>query len=240
MGGHQGIVSYLSSMDEFDEIRVIPVFQHMFSSKRGKQASYDDRVAMCRLAFEGIPKVNISQAEKECFDQHARKSENYNKNPSSLRVGTADLLDMLILQEPAVDFTLALGSDTFMDLTSFKWRRSRDILNLLNYRLLVFHRQSISYSTESEKSQYESFVNDRIEEVNTMLFQGDEAEQCKSDFLTKNSTLFGARAIKVPELSHISSTIIRSSTNESILTESLHHSVYQYIKRNRLFAFADT
>ena len=56
----------------FDEIRVVPVYRHMFASKRGKQASYDDRLEMCRLAFEGIDRVTISDCERRCFDLAAK------------------------------------------------------------------------------------------------------------------------------------------------------------------------
>jgi nicotinic acid mononucleotide adenylyltransferase len=29
-GGHLGIVTHLASMEEFDEVRVLPVYSHMF------------------------------------------------------------------------------------------------------------------------------------------------------------------------------------------------------------------
>ena len=56
----------------FDEIQVIPVYKHMFNSKRGNQTSYNDRLEMCRLAFEGIDRVTVSDCERHCFDLAAR------------------------------------------------------------------------------------------------------------------------------------------------------------------------
>ena len=56
----------------FDEIRVIPVYRHMFNSKRGNQTSYNDRLEMCRLAFEGIDRVTVSDCERHCFDLAAK------------------------------------------------------------------------------------------------------------------------------------------------------------------------
>ena len=56
----------------FDEIRVIPVYRHMFNSKRGNQTSYNDRLEMCRLAFEGIDRVTVSDCERRCFDLAAK------------------------------------------------------------------------------------------------------------------------------------------------------------------------
>lgn len=61
-----------SQQFRFDEIRVVPVYRHMFASKRGKQASYDDRLEMCRLAFEGIERVTVSDCERRCFDLAAK------------------------------------------------------------------------------------------------------------------------------------------------------------------------
>ena len=29
-GGHMGIVQYLASLDDFDEVRILPVYSHMF------------------------------------------------------------------------------------------------------------------------------------------------------------------------------------------------------------------
>ena len=61
-----------SQQFRFDEIRVVPVYRHMFASKRGKQASYDDRLQMCRLAFDGIDRVTVSDCERRCFDLAAK------------------------------------------------------------------------------------------------------------------------------------------------------------------------
>ena len=60
---------------------------------------------------------------------------------SSLRIGTADLLDMLTKNEPVVDFTIALGADTFIDLASGKWRRTEDVFRMVGYRMVVFSRR---------------------------------------------------------------------------------------------------
>lgn len=58
-------------------------------------------------------------------------------------MGTADLLDMLLSEEKDTDFSFAMGADTFMDLTEWKWRRSKDIWKLLNGRILTFVRPGL-------------------------------------------------------------------------------------------------
>ena len=47
------------------------------------------------------------------------------------------LLDMLTTDEPNVDFEIALGSDTFIDLASVKWKRTEDVFKLVGHRIVV-------------------------------------------------------------------------------------------------------
>jgi len=68
-GGHLGIVTHLASMEMFDQIRVLPVYTHMFSSKRGKQAPFLSRIQMCQLLLKDIPNVLVSEAERICFEK---------------------------------------------------------------------------------------------------------------------------------------------------------------------------
>ena len=70
-GGHLGIVRHLISLN-FDEVRVLPVYRHMFGSKRGRQAPFQDRVAMCRLLVKGIPNATVSEIERRCFEEKAQ------------------------------------------------------------------------------------------------------------------------------------------------------------------------
>ena len=68
--GHVGIVRALVQTGRFNEIWVLPVYQHMYSSKRNLEA-YDHRMEMCRLSFvpESSPtcQVSIKNIEKEAF-----------------------------------------------------------------------------------------------------------------------------------------------------------------------------
>ena len=97
------------------------------------------------------------------------------KDLKELRVGTADLLDMLIEAQNGSqmedEFTFALGSDTFLDLTNWKWRRSKDIFKLINFRILVIQRlsPSSSSSTQEEDLVSESVLKQRIEDVYSQM-----------------------------------------------------------------------
>lgn len=68
-GGHVGIAKALSALEEFEQIRVVPVFRHNFADKRDRLLPFGDRMHMCELAFEGIPRVVVSDCERACFQQ---------------------------------------------------------------------------------------------------------------------------------------------------------------------------
>jgi nicotinate (nicotinamide) nucleotide adenylyltransferase len=208
--GHVGVVKTLSQMDEFDQVRVLPVYRHTFSEKRNRLTSYEERLQMCRLAFSNLPKVVVSEAERESFER-ASKGMN-DEEISSLRVGTADLLDMLIEQEPETDFFLCLGSDTFIDLTDWKWKRSKDILTLLEGRMLVIDRPDGTAVG----------LRERIDGINST--------QQKAS----------VRLLRVPTLEAVSSTMIRSCRDEKILQRLLVPQVLEYIKKQKMYSFADS
>jgi hypothetical protein len=46
-------------------------------------------------------------------------------------------LDMLTTDEPNVDFAIALGLDTFIDLASVKWKRTEDVFKLVGHWIVV-------------------------------------------------------------------------------------------------------
>ncbi len=78
-------------------------------------------------------------------------------------MGTADLLHMLRNSNPYVDFSLLLGSDTSLDLTSWKWRRSRDVIQLVDGRLLVIQRKGVENTKVDQKLQ---LVNEMVQDPN--------------------------------------------------------------------------
>ena len=128
-----------------------------------------------------------------------------------LRVGTADLLDMVLEQEPDTDFTFCLGSDTFVDLTNWKWKRSHDVLSLLEGRILVIDRPNGTLEG----------LQERIQEINE-----------------KQSA--NIRLLRVPTLGAVSSTMIRSCRDEEVLERLLAPELLAYIKEKKMYSFADS
>lgn len=267
-GGHLGIVSHLASLQPtFDEVRVIPVYRHMYVSKREKQASYHDRLTMCRLAFRDVPNVTVSDIERRCRDQmidriresfqdksEQQKSCAENEKRESVRdewtskicIGTADILDMLIAEEPTVDFSLALGSDTFLDLTDRKWKRSSDVIDLVNGRVIVIQRKYIPKYQESHEIHGGNLSRDEtMEEVehriqalrlkrSSSLSDDHHYSRCEGD---KRSSTEQARSEFILSLSDISSSQVRQMCSESSLRQWITPAVLQYIKDANLYAF---
>jgi len=260
--------------ERFHEIRILPVYSHMFNEKRGNgmQASYEARLEMCRLAFREIPKVIVSNDEEKCFEWYANKiGMTKEEDRKNIRVGTADLLDMLMddtstnsntsdssdSDSTQAEYSFALGADTFMDLSKLKWRRAADIFQLLNGRLVVFHRK------EENENENENVVNKMITSDSkydlecrdsyldlTELSQScstnkdldqriDEIAQSlhtKCPNLKENIIL-----LNVPSLTSVSSSRVRDSVDgvdDVFLERSLSPDVLDYVKKNRLYSFA--
>lgn len=132
-GGHCGLVRHFCEEGMFDELWIVPVYRHMFRSKREQLVDFETRYEMCCAAFEELSSpeclVQVVRAEKEVFDAavaaHGGPAED-------VSVGTYDLVRYLSGQHPDAHFSFLMGTDTYADLRSGKWRRSEDLLDLLS------------------------------------------------------------------------------------------------------------
>lgn len=276
IGGHLGIVKYLasstsilssSSDDEildFDEVRVLPVYKHMFQNKRERgQAPFHQRMAMCKLCFEDIPNVVVSDAEKICFERYREKKEkedddgfeNDNQTTTTTTtqmVGTADILDILIENEPDVDFTWAIGEDAFIDLASGKWKRAEDIFRLVGHRIVVFQR-SVKHDNGNDKA------GDLLTNSNNNDYY--ETERILWDCVTKwslhspiistagfgsenglisSSSSSSIKLVHVPTLSsNVSSSAARATNDETMLKTMLSNNVLDFIRHHCMYSFSD-
>lgn len=115
-------------------------------------------------------------------------------------------------QEPDSDFTFCLGSDTFFDLTEWKWTRAKDVLKLLQGRIVVLNRRGVQrHSPES--------LQERVDKVNQ----------------TENAQVI---LLGVPSLEAISSSMVRSCQDEAQLEGLVAEGVSKYIKQHRLYGFS--
>ncbi|MDI1449462.1 nicotinate (nicotinamide) nucleotide adenylyltransferase [Polyangium sp. 6x1] len=93
---------YVLSTEPMDEVLVVPVYRHPFAKEL---APFEDRLAMCKLAFEWIPRVRVSTVERELGGE-------------SLTLRT---LEHLASKHPGWSMRLLLGGDVIADLS--KWHR---------------------------------------------------------------------------------------------------------------------
>ena len=141
---------------------------------------------------------------------------------------------MLINDEPNVEFTLALGADTFIDLVNGKWRRSEDVLKLVEYRIVVFRRLSEEGSSSSSEE----------------LKQQDAVKECIAKLqLRVDSTTTTKTAITVTQIPSatkketgvsVSSSAARNTTDEKVLREILSADVLDYVRERKMYAFSES
>lgn len=220
---------------DFDEVRVLPVYQHMYEDKRERgQAPFHHRVEMCKLCFGGIPGVVVSEAERTCFENKQSGTVEDDANIQIVRIGTADLLDMLTVNEQDVDFTWAIGEDAFVDMAGGKWRRAEDIFEMVGHRLVVFRRSS---SSEDDGEKLSS-----NKEAERMLWEGVRrwsrnaslpCDNCNDKLLSQTINV-----TQIPTLTGVSSSTARVTADETVLSEMLSSEVLEYIRRNRMYAFS--
>lgn len=98
-----------------------------------------------------------------------------------------------------------------MDLTNWKWRRSRDVMSLLHGRLVVLFRND---------HVPEQVLNERIQHINQQ--EGGNA-----------------RLLNISSLKSVSSTLLRSKQERKELEGMVTPEVLDYIVRNKLYGFAD-
>lgn len=76
--------------------------------------------------------------------------ERSDEEKKSTSVGTAALLEYLQAKHPNTTFSFALGADAYRDLVAGKWKESNRVLQLLQGRLVVFHRDDGMSQTPHE------------------------------------------------------------------------------------------
>jgi nicotinate-nucleotide adenylyltransferase len=104
---------------ETARILVVPTFRHPFGKAL---APFEERLALCELAFEGVANVEISRAEEEIVTQ--RLSEG--RGPGEGR--TLDLLEFLQTKYPNDSLRLLVGADILVEAP--KWHRWGDVCAL--------------------------------------------------------------------------------------------------------------
>ncbi|MFO7178078.1 MAG: nicotinate-nicotinamide nucleotide adenylyltransferase [Pseudomonadota bacterium] len=106
---HVLVAAYTLAVGEFDRLLVIPVFAHAFDKRL---TPFEDRVAMCRLAFADLSRVEVSPIESRLGA------------PSR----TLTTLEALKAEHPDAELGLVIGSDVLS--AKDKWYRFDDVCRL--------------------------------------------------------------------------------------------------------------
>lgn len=120
--GHIGIASYIASMDEISQLRIIPSPKNPLK-ELSVLADPDLRLKEAVKSFSGIsPKIVVSDVE-------------YHLAPPLYTVKT---LEYLIEKEPEKEFILIMGADNILSIE--RWYRWEDIMKMV--RIWVYPRQN--------------------------------------------------------------------------------------------------
>jgi nicotinate-nucleotide adenylyltransferase len=104
---HVLAVAYVLSTSDVDRVLVVPSHKHPFGKPL---APFDDRVRMCELALEPMPRASVSRIE------------------AGLDGLTLHTLEALRRENPEVDLRLVMGADLLLE--SDKWFRFDDVRKL--------------------------------------------------------------------------------------------------------------
>lgn len=214
---HFKIVEHLiNSNIDFDELWILPVYHHIYNSKR-KFEPYDDRINMLQECVKSLPsslkRIRVLPLERTLFE--TLESQGFFEKGN--RMGTFDLLLFLQSCNESLKFTLVLGTDTYRDLVGNKWKSSEQILSMA--KTLLIHRPG-------------------TEAWNTSI-QLPSSTTMPPVFLQNEPDYY----VTVPEMPNVSSTLIVSKnpavpSDREYLKANLHPAVLSYMESRGLYGFA--
>jgi nicotinate-nucleotide adenylyltransferase len=107
-GGHVAVARWAVVSGSLDRLLIAPVYEHPLGKRAS--ASFADRVAMCAIAFDSCPRVEISEIERELGGVSR----------------TLRTLEALSLRHPDARFRLVIGADVLDE--THRWHRWDDIV----------------------------------------------------------------------------------------------------------------
>lgn len=108
--GHVLSVAWTLSAADVDEVWVIPTWKHAFDKEHG--ASFEERMAMCELAFAPFRRVEVSDVERRL-------------GGTSRTLAT---LEKLEAEHPDAAFRLLIGADVLA--STDRWHRWEEVVKI--------------------------------------------------------------------------------------------------------------
>mmetsp|Transcript_12574 Transcript_12574/g.16268 ORF Transcript_12574/g.16268 Transcript_12574/m.16268 type:complete len:137 (+) Transcript_12574:326-736(+) len=100
--GHIAAVRYFAS--KFDEVWVLPVYRHAYSSK-SNLPTYEEREQLAKLAFDGIENVVVKPVEKDALLYYTETK----KVPEDFTMGSIDVIQYLKTLHKDINFSWIIG-----------------------------------------------------------------------------------------------------------------------------------
>ena len=223
---HRNIVAHIRSLHIFDELWILPVYHHIYDSKRNLEA-YEHRIAMCEMSLIDSDPANakntlvrISRLEKVVCELQLSQ----NDGKMRTRVGTVDILEYVMAVYPGMEWNLVLGTDTYSDILGGKWKRAEDILKQAN--LHVFCRQNPSDMKLINAPEY----------ARVSLYQIPGLIEVSSTNIRNRCPpiIFGSFASLFSETAY-ARDILHSKYLDYVTEDDLHPGVLAYIKAKQLY-----
>jgi nicotinic acid mononucleotide adenylyltransferase len=177
---------------------------------------------MCRAAFGGMPRVTVSDAEYQSWLDAVQDVPLDQQDQVS--VGTASLIAYLTRnkqtnnnnankvndegeEEVVEQFSFVMGADTFLDLTAGKWKESARVLDLLQGRLVVLERLTLTTTTTASTCTTTDDDNNAAHADTT----ADTADHMAAAVALQKAVeaVPGARLLRVENLNNTSSSQVR-------------------------------
>lgn len=147
---HVLAASYTLLVAPLDRVCVIPVFQHPFAKEL---APYEARLRMCQLAFEGVPRCEVSDVERQLGGESR----------------TLRTLEHLQEVRPDWSMRLIIGSDVVADLP--KWHQFDRIAAIA--QPFVLQRRGSGKSDDAAKADKSVLPEVSSTEIRELLARGD-------------------------------------------------------------------
>lgn len=149
---HQKIIESFVNLKEFDEIIVLPVYKHIYSSKSGL-LEYEVRMEMTKLAFENYDIVKVLELEKLVFLQLLKENGD---DATKFKCGTYDILSYIRNNNPDIDLHIIVGGDAYFDICDGKWRMSDQLPKMAKFH--VIQRDGVPTFESIKSTRFHEFV----------------------------------------------------------------------------------
>ena len=224
LSGHGGIVQHLVQSGDCDEVWLLPVYVHIYSSKR-RLERFEHRLRMCEMLAEKLStdsvKVVAMDLERVVYQEELGSGSacTSSDNPhSEVRVGTIDVIRFIRRYFKDIELvSINLGADSYNDLVAGKWKCSREIL--CEVAINVYVREGFEEPSPSPTNA----LKVRVIRLNSLKFTSSSAVRISSP------------GVLVDWPFSIPSFIDRHKRTVPVLSE-----VYDYIRTEKIYFYSDT